>query len=341
MFEEMDRLVQRLLTHAPTETERADPDQPLPDRLRVLVDELVQTHQVIAAAEGHSMVILAELCKWAEAWQQQHDPGFEDELGPDQLVAAEIAPALHLAPVTAAIWVRTAHELATRLPATLAAMCRGELDKGRVLAIRDAVADLDDTLTGKVEGKVLPGAVAQTAGELRRALAKAVIAVDPDAAERRRKAAVRDRDVTSWTRRDGTGAIEAVLSAVDSGEIYDLIDAIARQTKTTDDHRPMAARRADAFVQLLLGRDPNLGPEDATTTDRTTTRPGPGRWPVHPDQAATQAEPDWYRQRGSRQRSSRRHRRASDDLDRASRPGTVTWSSRLTWTSGSHRPLRR
>ena len=76
---------------------------------------------------------------------------------PDDLVAAEIAPALHLAPVTAAIRVNTALEVSTRLPATLAAMCRGELDKGRVLAIRDATAVLDDDLARQGGGRGAPG----------------------------------------------------------------------------------------------------------------------------------------------------------------------------------------
>jgi len=242
MFEEMPRLAERLSRVAPTEAEVAK-DQPLPDRMRALVDELVLQQRVTAASEGRSMVIMAELCKWAEQWQHIHDPKLLDELGADDLVAAEIAPALHLAPVTAAIRIRTAVDLVSRLPDTLAAMCRGDLDKGRVLAIRDATEDLDDALTARVEQRVLPGAVDQTAGELRRALTKAVIAVHPDAAERRRKAAVRDRSVSRWTRRDGTGAIEAVLSAVDSGEIYDLIDEVARRTKTTQDIRSIDARR--------------------------------------------------------------------------------------------------
>ena len=61
-----------------------------------------------------------------------------------------------------------------------------------------------------------------------------MIAADPRAAERRRKRSGPGPVVHSWTRRDGTGAIEAVLSAVDSGEIYDLIDELARRTKTSE-----------------------------------------------------------------------------------------------------------
>jgi len=92
MFEDMSRLADRLSRVAPTEAEVADPDQPLPDRMRALVDELAMQQRVTAASEGRSMVIMAELCKWAEQWQHIHDPKLLDELGADDLVAAEIAP---------------------------------------------------------------------------------------------------------------------------------------------------------------------------------------------------------------------------------------------------------
>jgi len=73
MFEEMSRLAERLSRVAPTDAEVADPDQPFPDRMRALVDELVLQQRVTAASEGRSMVIMAELCKWAEQWQHVHD----------------------------------------------------------------------------------------------------------------------------------------------------------------------------------------------------------------------------------------------------------------------------
>ena len=109
---------------------------------------------------------------------------------------------------------------------------------------------------------MLPKAVDQTAGELRAALARAVITIDPAAAEKRRKQAVKDRSVTRYTDKDGMSVLRFVLSAVDTGEIYDLIDQVARRTKTSDDTRSNDAGRADAAVWLILGRDPHLGPED-------------------------------------------------------------------------------
>ena len=119
----------------------------------------------------------------------------------------------------------------------MAAYRRGELDLGRVLAIADATASSPTPTPPGSRNSCCRRATDQTAGELRAALRRAVIAVDPARAEQRRKQAVKDRTVDRYTDKDGTSVLHAVLSAVDSGEIYDLIDQVARQTKTSDDAR--------------------------------------------------------------------------------------------------------
>lgn len=246
--------------------------------------------RVKAAAEATSMTIMAEVrARWVAGWPRQGGPRLGDP-APEELAGAEIAPVLHLAPVTATIRVHRAVQIVTRLPATLAAFAAGDLDLGRVLAIEEATMPLSDVLAGQVEAVVLPGAPDQTAGELRAALRRAVIVADPAAAETRRKAAVRGRSVRRYQRPDGVSAIEAVLSAIDSGEIYELIDEVARQSKTDGDTRSMDARRADAMVLLLLGRDPYLGPEDPLPPPPASPPPDPGDEPTPPWQRSPD---DW------------------------------------------------
>jgi hypothetical protein len=118
-----------------------DPFDPVLDPDGSLVDRLVALARVISAAQAETMTIEAALCERADTWQTLH----------------------------ATDW----------LPLTLAAMRRGDLDLGRVLAIVDATMALSDTDAGKVETAVLGKAVDQTAGELRAALRKAVIRIDP------------------------------------------------------------------------------------------------------------------------------------------------------------------
>jgi hypothetical protein len=190
MFEDMEALAARLLATAPAQD---DPFDPVLDPDGTLVDRLVALARVISAAQAETMTIEAALCERADTWQTVHAPDWKGEVSPADLVGAEIGPALHLAQGTAAIQVNRAVEIVTRLPHTLAAMRRGELDLGRVLAIVDATMALSDGDAGKVEAAVLGKAVDQTAGELRAALRKAVIRIDPtrpsDAARPRSPAA--------------------------------------------------------------------------------------------------------------------------------------------------------
>jgi len=296
MFEEVEELAARLLAAAdPEQDDRFEPNLDL--RAGGLVDELVELKRTIAAGQARTMVILAGLCRRAETWQDVHDPKLEAQVGPEDLVAAEIAPALRLSPVTASIQVRRAVQIATRLPATLAVFATGGLDLGRVLAIDEATSVLSDADAAKVEELLLPNAVDQTAGELRAALRRAVIAVDPAAAEKRRKQAVKDRSVDRYADKDGTSVLRMVLSAVDTGEIYDLIDQVARRTKTTEDTRSVDARRADAAVWLLLGRDPHLGPEctddDPPSADpQSASKPDLPNAPAEPSDQDQPADPD-------------------------------------------------
>ena len=176
MFEGLDELAERLLATAPAQD---NPCEPTLDPDGSLVAHAIRLEQVKSAADAEQMLVYAALCARAETWQRLHDDSGQTEVGPADLVAAEIAPALHLAPVTAAIRVNRATDIADRLPATLAAYRRGALDLGRVLTISEATCVLSDADTAKVEELVLPAAVDQTAGELRAALRRAVIAVDP------------------------------------------------------------------------------------------------------------------------------------------------------------------
>src|SRR5260370_65460 len=79
-------------------------------------------------------------------------------------------------------------DLADR-PATAAALEAGRIDLPRARVILDAVGVLSDGHAAAVEAAVLPAAPGQTTGQLRAAVARAVLLLDPDAARRRREEA--------------------------------------------------------------------------------------------------------------------------------------------------------
>ena len=145
---------------------------------------------------------------------------------------------------------------------------------------------LDKPATAAVQSRVLPKATTQTVGELRAALSRAVLAADPDAANRRHRAARNDRRVQLHPHPDGMGAMWALLPADDATAAYARLDALARDMDA-DDPRGMDARRADILTDLLLGRDVrgerqttvevqvNL---DAATLAGLADNPGELRW---------------------------------------------------------------
>ena len=102
--------------------------------------------------------------------------------GPDS--DEEVAPVPHLSRSTAGARLDLATRLCTQLPDTLTELQSGTIDLLKARAISEATEVLDEPATAAVQARVLPEAATQTVGELRAALSRAVLAVDPDAANR-------------------------------------------------------------------------------------------------------------------------------------------------------------
>jgi hypothetical protein len=112
-----------------------------------------------------------------------------------RFVPDEVGVALKLARGTAAGRVGTACRLLAVLPATHALWEAGLIDTGKARAVDEATAVLPDDLARAVQARVLPRAPEQSLAQLRAALARAIIAVDPDGAAARHRTARTDRRV--------------------------------------------------------------------------------------------------------------------------------------------------
>ncbi len=194
------------------------------------------------------------------------------------MAAAEVGAALHQSPMGAARRVADAVELAQELPATLASLRTGRIDLPRARTIAARTADLTPDLRARVEAAVLPLAQSRTPGQLVPMIDRRVIAADPSASRKRAIAARRDRFVDHCPSVDGMGMIRAHLPAEGAVSVYDLLDRIARATAGTDD-RPIAARRADALVdvctQLLTDGYVHVGDGRQPDCSAQTTPPSP------------------------------------------------------------------
>ncbi len=192
--------------------------------------------------------------------------------------AGEVALALAMTQAGAAGWTDLAVTLAWRLAATGAALAAGEIDLYRARLIAEATSLLSDAKARAVEVRVLPAAGQLTTSQLRAALRRAVIAVDPEGADERRREAERQARVTLFPEQDGTASLSGTsLPAVRAAAAMARIGAIARAWKASGAGGGSDLLRAEVFLGLLLGTLPYIPPaEGAPPGEPPGCDPRPG-----------------------------------------------------------------
>jgi hypothetical protein len=170
-----------------------------------------------------------------------------------EFAADEIGLALHLSRTTAANRLAMAETLVADLPGTLAAWKAGRIDSLKARAITETIYLLTPELRDVLETRVLLRAGQQTIAQLRAALARAVLAIDPHGAQERHEQRRQDRRVVVSPDEEGMATLWALLSAPDATAAYQRLCELARGLGA-DDPRGMDARRADLLAELLTGR---------------------------------------------------------------------------------------
>jgi hypothetical protein len=181
------------------------------------------------------------------------EPG-EDRDGDDysRYAADEVAAVLAISPESASDQVDLAVTLAGRLPATLAALERGQIDFNRARAMAKVTEVLTDAQAAEVEGKVLAGGRRDSHTAFQKAIRRAVLKVDPEGAEARREQAKAGRYVEVKPRDDGVAKLELVTGAELTEAIFQRLTALAREIMPGDG-RTLMQRRVDVATSLLLG----------------------------------------------------------------------------------------
>jgi hypothetical protein len=203
---------------------------------------------VIAEWERVASWVAARQLAAIAAFTRRREAAGEGEFPVD-----EVALAIGLSRAAAGDRLHIAEQLDRRLPATAEALGRGQINLPKVRAVVDATAVLDPAVAAAVEQRVLPDAEHQTVGQLRAALAKAVLVEDPGGAEARHERARQGRKVTLHPQPEGMSGLWALLPADAAAAVYSAIDAHARQQPADD--RGMDARRADALIAIITGAD--------------------------------------------------------------------------------------
>jgi hypothetical protein len=184
-------------------------DQRTVDTVRLsdaeLIDTMVGFERVVAWAGARQAALLAEFARRRPDGYSQ--PTRSDVPSPcSEFASDEVGLALRLSRTTAANRLVMAQALVTDLPGTLAAWEAGQLDVMKVGAITETGYLLTSDQAAALEARILPRAGQQTLSQLRAALARAVLAIDPDGAAARYRERRKDRRVvvsrtaTAWPR---------------------------------------------------------------------------------------------------------------------------------------------
>jgi hypothetical protein len=246
-----------------------------------LVNSITGWRKLTSWAQAQELAAVAELGRRRGVTD---DP--EADRDPVRELSAEFAPnevalALTLTQYAAEWWMSLAVSMSRRLPATWSALSQGTIDLARAKLVDLWTTPLDDDSARAVERKVLVRAGQQTTGQLRASLQRAVISVDPAAAERRRAQAEKNARVELSGEDSGTAALSGhFLPAAQASAAWARISGMAETMKGDGAGGGIDLLRAQVFVGLLLGTLPlPPGPADPGNPDSPSASPDAGGSP--------------------------------------------------------------
>ena len=256
------------------------------DRLsQVSDDELIGVlrawRRVASWAAASELAAVAELARRRPA---DGSPPAAPERMPGQLsefIPDEVAAALTLTGRAAQDEVALALDLAGPLAATGSALAAGRVDLAKAKIIAAGVATLTAAHAAAVQAAVLPDAPDLTTGQLRRAIARAVLAADPGAAIRQREEDLQHARVDCWPDPAGTASLAgyhlpaAAVLAADAR-----LTRIARLWQQQGARGGMDLLRAWAYLALLLGHDTGAPPPCLLPAAAPVATPGPDDAPA-------------------------------------------------------------
>ncbi len=221
------------------------------------------------AQAGQAAAVIALAGRRADQSRRTGNPHLREH------VSDEIAAALRLTGRGSGRLLEVAAGLG-RLPEVLAALEAGTIDWAKACLFVDLLAGLPDEVARAIARRLLGLAGGMTSGQLRAALGRAVLAADPDAAERRMKEARKDARVEAWEEPSGNAALAGrELRPADVIAIDKQLTCLAEWLQSMGADGTISQLRAAAYTALLAGRElatllppvADPGPADPDRTD--------------------------------------------------------------------------
>jgi Domain of unknown function (DUF222) len=315
-------------------------------------DELIGVIRAWRRIESWSsaslMAAIAELARRRPAERTPPAQPGEFPVHLSEFIGDEVAAALTLTARTAGACLDLALDLAIRLPGTAKALHTGMIDYPKARLIAEAARVLTEADARAVEAMILPRAGGQTLGQLRAAVSRAVLAVDPTAATRRREEAQKDPRVRRWQEDAGTAALAGFgLPPADVLEADQRITARALSLRDAGLAGSLEELRARAYLDALLGQDSTPGqfpdPTPGQSPDPTPTSPAPAPRRSEPGDPASATGTPAERPRTSQRRLAMRLNLTvalTTLLGLASEPGNIAGfgplDPSLAWDLAAH-----
>ncbi|HEY2519533.1 MAG TPA: hypothetical protein VGJ19_05445 [Streptosporangiaceae bacterium] len=235
-----------------------------------------------------SLAAAAELAAVHEFSRRRHDQAKADGAWDSTAIDAadvELAAALTLTTRSTQLLMDRAAML-HELPATAAALAAGQIDWPRALVLINGLAGQEPDLARRIEDQLIGRAPQQTTGQLRAALNRALLATDPEAAERRRQSEEQHARIERGPEPGGVTALLAgrCLPVTDTVTAWNRITALARQLRAAGADGNLDQLRVHVYLALLNG-------QVITAPSADTPLPIPGSSPTPTDSKAPAGSP--------------------------------------------------
>ena len=191
--------------------------------------------------------------------------------------ADEVAAAFHLTWLSAAGEIGYSSTVARRLPVTFAALAAGRLHPVHVKIIEDVTSILSDQ-DAAVADEILAGAApSRTYGELRRAAARLVLRLDPEAVRKRKDKARREARVRAFREASGNAGITGrELPSVEVLASMQHVEDRARSLREAGVPGTWEELKVRATLDLLQERDSRPAPGEPPASGGGEGAGGPG-----------------------------------------------------------------
>ena len=231
-------------------------------RATELVDELAAQQKVLAQAQARRAELMMEFSDLRSRCDRQviaaaQATGRDARYKAGEFGAMEIGLAMRESKYSVQKVLGMARRLRAEAPDSWDAWLVGDINHDKAIrinrALRLLVRDESKQLLNHV---VVDVAVCKTPELLGRWLNQFIARVEPDQTDERMRRSLTDRYVSVRPDVDGVSFMHAMVSSVDAVAINQVLTAVAALAEPGDS-RNLQQRRADALVDLLLGRISN------------------------------------------------------------------------------------